>query len=249
MPLITRLTTKVREAVASKDDLGNTDLSIKLKEKLESDFRNHHFAIIELLEEESDLEHEQTILDQLQHDDEVLDLTTWLDLLVNISPRPQSSTLSVTKTTGRRLEHLCKSFTKVSDAVGELTELDDVFFIRLHGKQLSKFKCELEDISKSILNSDEAEDEALSHQQTEIEQQLFSCSLTVKRLLESRNHSTTSPLSSSHEGVKLPKLEVPSFDGSILNWKTFWDKFYISVHLIRFRETCLPLTISERWSS
>ena len=47
--------------------------------------------------------------------------------------------LSVTKTAGRRLEHLCKSFTKVSDAVGKLTETDDVCLILLHDEQLSKF--------------------------------------------------------------------------------------------------------------
>ena len=102
---ITCVTTKVREGEARKDDdPGIADLSKKLKEKLESldsDFRNHHFTIIDLLEEESDLECEQTILDQ--HDDEVLDLTTWLDVLVDTSLRPQSSTLSVTKTAERRL--------------------------------------------------------------------------------------------------------------------------------------------------
>ena len=98
--------------------------------------------------------------------------------------------------------------------------------MRFHDEQLNKFKCELENISKSILNSDQV----LSHQQKEIEQQLFSCSLTVKCLLESHNHSTISPSSSSREGVKLPKLDVPSFDGNIFNWKTFWDQFSISLH-------------------
>ena len=43
-------------------------------------------------------------------------------VVVDTSPRPQSSMLSVTETAGRRLEHLCKSFTKVSDAVGKLTK-------------------------------------------------------------------------------------------------------------------------------
>ena len=94
-----------------------------------------------------------------------------------------------------------KSFTKVSNAVGELAETDDVCMIRLHDEQLNKFKCELEDISKSILSSDEAKDETSSCQQTEIKQQLFSCSLTVKCLLESHNPSTTSPSSSSREWV------------------------------------------------
>ena len=164
-----RLTTRVGEAEARKDNPGIADLSQKLKEKLESldaDFRNYHFVIIDLLEEESDLEHEQTILDQ--HDDEVLILATRLDLLVNTSPRPQSSTSSVMKTAGRRLEHLYKSFTKVGDAIGKLTETDDVCLIHLHDEQLNKFKCELEDICKYLLNSNEAKDEALSHQQTQL---------------------------------------------------------------------------------
>ena len=31
-------------------------------------------------------------------------------------------------------------------------------------------------------------------------------------------------------GVKLPKLEVSTFDGDILNWKSFWEQFCVSVH-------------------
>ena len=84
---ITWLTTRVGEAEARKDDPGIAALLHKLKEKLElfdSDFRNHHFMIINLLEEESNLEREQTILDK--HEDEVFDLATRPDLLVIMSP-------------------------------------------------------------------------------------------------------------------------------------------------------------------
>ena len=31
-------------------------------------------------------------------------------------------------------------------------------------------------------------------------------------------------------GVKLPKLDVPVFDGNIIHWKRFWDQFTIAVH-------------------
>ena len=30
--------------------------------------------------------------------------------------------------------------------------------------------------------------------------------------------------------MKLPKLDVPTFDGNILNWKSFWKQFCVSVH-------------------
>ena len=31
-------------------------------------------------------------------------------------------------------------------------------------------------------------------------------------------------------GVKLPKIDVPTFDGNILNWQTFWEQFSIAIH-------------------
>ena len=31
-------------------------------------------------------------------------------------------------------------------------------------------------------------------------------------------------------GVKLPKLDVPTFNGDILTWKILWEQFRISVH-------------------
>ena len=30
--------------------------------------------------------------------------------------------------------------------------------------------------------------------------------------------------------MRLPKLDVPTFDGDILNWMTFWEQFLIAVH-------------------
>lgn len=30
-------------------------------------------------------------------------------------------------------------------------------------------------------------------------------------------------------GAKLPKLDVPTFDGNVLNWKYFWDQFRTDV--------------------
>ena len=32
------------------------------------------------------------------------------------------------------------------------------------------------------------------------------------------------------KGVKLPKLDVPKFDGNILNWRSFWEQFCVAVH-------------------
>ena len=55
--------------------------------------------------------------------------------------------------------------------------------------------------------------------------------LQVKMLLCASSHKTDSPTSSSDgKGVKLPKLDVPTFDGNILHWRSFWEQFCVSVH-------------------
>lgn len=42
--------------------------------------------------------------------------------------------------------------------------------------------------------------------------------------------STTPGTTSAVCGVKLPKIDVPSFDGDILQWRQFWEQFCISMH-------------------
>ena len=62
-----------------------------------------------------------------------------------------------------------------------------------------------------------------------------SCSVRAK--------STPAPVvDSTCMGVKLPKLEVPTFDCNLFIWKQFWGQFCASVHN---RTTCLMLKI---WS-
>ena len=36
--------------------------------------------------------------------------------------------------------------------------------------------------------------------------------------------------STDSRGVKLPKLDVPVFNGNILHWSTFWEQFTVAVH-------------------
>lgn len=36
--------------------------------------------------------------------------------------------------------------------------------------------------------------------------------------------------STAGKGVKLPKLDVPQFDGNLIHWRSFWEQFNISIH-------------------
>ena len=40
----------------------------------------------------------------------------------------------------------------------------------------------------------------------------------------------TSGWSHGFVGVQLPRIEVPTFDGNILNWQIFWEQFDSAIH-------------------
>ena len=59
---------------------------------------------------------------------------------------------------------------------------------------------------------------------TALEKRFYDCSLQIKELLRPHAYAhepTPGPTHSNSEGVKLPKLDVPTFDDNILNWKCF----------------------------
>ena len=46
---------------------------------------------------------------------------------------------------------------------------------------------------------------------------------------ERRDHRTMDEASAS-PGVRLPKISIPTFDGKILSWKSFWEQFDATIH-------------------
>ena len=81
------------------------------------------------------------------------------------------------------------------------------------------------------MSLDLEESDELSTLQATLEGEIFDCSLRVKKLLLASTHKSGSPTSSSDgKGVKLPKLDVPMFDGNILHWRSFWEQFCVSIH-------------------
>ena len=60
---------------------------------------------------------------------------------------------------------------------------------------------------------------------------LFDCGLRVKKLLYPSNLPSEIPSESTdNKGVKLPKFDVPTFDGNLINWQSFWEQFCVAVH-------------------
>ena len=96
------------------------------------------------------------------------------------------------------------------------------------GEQLIDIKKELTDIRNSLWPFDLNEADTLCTSQATLEKMVFDCSLQIKKLLHQLTDASS--LTYDGKGVKLPKLEVPTFDGNILNWRSFWEQFCVSVH-------------------
>ena len=42
--------------------------------------------------------------------------------------------------------------------------------------------------------------------------------------------ASSTPDSAEGSGMKLPRLDVPAFDGQVNSWNSFWEQFDISIH-------------------
>ena len=92
-----------------------------------------------------------------------------------------------------------------------------------YDKQQNGFKLELYDISWTILSLDGDVFDLADHK-AKISKAIFDVCLKVRRLLHT-------PVQVVHrEGIKLPKIDVPTFDGDIMNWRRFWEQYGVSIH-------------------
>ena len=82
-------------------------------------------------------------------------------------------------------------------------------------------------VTTSFLPLDLDDSDELSISLAKLEKMIFNCSLNLKKLLKNR---VVEPPAPETKGVRLPKLDVPTFNGDILNWRSFWEQFRVSVH-------------------
>ena len=113
-------------------------------ETLDAEFKTHHFALIDHIDDEANLGKEQEVLDQ--HDDDVNSLVVRLQQLITVSSTaPVNSDLR--KALTRKLQHLEKSLTLVSENINTLSSRsEDVCRLQQHEEQLSDYKKDLADI-------------------------------------------------------------------------------------------------------
>ena len=113
---------------------------------------------------------------------------------------------------------------------------EDISLIEQYDPQLADHKSELMQIRTALLSAgDEVDVRDQLSLYTRLESVLFEWLHHVQKILRNQRvagHSSSDATLSegSGTGVRLQKLDVPTFGGNILNWRQFWEQFCVSIH-------------------
>ena len=207
---------------------------------MDSDFKTYHLAVVDLTDDEA-LDTEQAMLDK--HDDKVTDLSARLQQLVSKlgTKSTVTSDTDLPRILLKRLERIEKKLQEITKDVNSKTEGSlDSCVLRQYETQLNAIQTELENVAQDIMTVME-EDDALATRELKMSRIVFDTSVKIKRLLQGTPRSSMST-SDGRSAVKLPKLEVPKFDGNIIHWQSFWERFTVSVHDQSILSTAEKLT-------
>lgn len=116
---------------------------------------------------------------------------------------------------------------------GPLTSSPEhVHLLQQYHEKLNDFKTELRPIQQMVLTTGVQPTDALFDTISKHDKGTFNAMLKLKKLLYPSKDSADTPSDPSpttHE-VRLPKLDVPTSDGGVLKWTTFWEQFAVAVH-------------------
>ena len=94
-------------------------------------------------------------------------------------------------------------------------------------EQIAGLKHDLSNVGERIALLDKHRPD-LSDLEENLDKILLKLSLQIKRLLSDK--ASTASNTSSASGVKLPRIDVPTFDGNIVNWVILWEQFEAAIH-------------------
>ena len=129
---ITRLFTLLKDLESKADQPPTLDLTRQMSQKLESldsDFKLHHYALIDLIDDTESMLKEQNILDG--HDDKMAILSTHIKRLIVVCD--SSSELGPRKTASQRLVRLERNLFTVNERIGSLSGdlMMFIFFVNM----------------------------------------------------------------------------------------------------------------------
>ena len=223
---ITYLTQKVEalEAQTGPPDPAVVSQAQHLKAKLDSldaEFKIHHYAVVDTIDDEGEQAKEHSESDL--HDVTVTDLCLRLQALV----KTHSTSNQENRIFHRRFTQLRLDLDQIRESIERQTPDEDSCLLNHLEDRLMDLKVEHREVRSALQSSDVKEDDHLYIELSKTRKAIFDHALQIKKLL----HSLVAVLATERKGGdRLPKMDVPTFDGDILNWRSFWEQFFISVH-------------------
>ena len=140
------------------------------------------------------------------------------------------------KIASRRLASLRDRLTVISLALTKLSGApEEIYLVEQYQEQVSDLKRGLSDARRNVMSSctHEESNTLIKSSVVNIDKLLFDVGLTLKKLAVkppiTHDKTTTDPAFDS-KMIKLPKLDIPTFDSNILHWLTFWEQYCIAIH-------------------
>ena len=230
---ITRLGTRLTELEETSDQPRTPDHARQILGKLRSldeEFRGLHYELIDLIDAGSEdaLDAEQVILDK--HDDDVAMLTVRLEVLSTAVRAPSPVTSDPLKPLARKLSRIKTGLQRIRDIISATdTDIESSVIMQCQ-EETADYKSNLAALYDELLSQDIADDDELCVGHSTLERDLSDISSRIKSLQIVPLSTSPPRATTDSSGVKLPKLDVPTFDGNIIHWKQFWDQFSVSIH-------------------
>ena len=228
---VTRLNARVTELEATRDQPRTAEHARQLLAKLrgyDQEFKNLHFQIMDSIgeDDEATLGAEQAILDKF--DDDVVHLTVRLNALTATDTPPEAPPVTPfdRRPFTRKLTRVQTGLERIDESISSTDPVPTRAELNQLSEELSDYKSDLANLYEDLATKDIADDDELFTEHSRLERKFSSVSQKIKPLLTTP--STAAPAEAS--GAKLPRLEVPSFDGNLIHWKQFWDQFSTAVH-------------------
>ena len=189
------------------------------------EFKDFHYQLLDLIDEadQETLDKEQKKLDE--HDDMMDDTNLRVKQLLAtcsaLTTTPKNKTLS------RKQAQLEKTMISTCDAIKSLTAESDCHLIGQYNDRVQAFKAELKALADDLLQLDPEDSNDLISMQQRLDEVFFECELSIRKLI---GKATPTASSINQQGIKLPKLLAPTFDGKLTSWTSFWQQFDVAIH-------------------
>ena len=200
----------------------------KMLEGMCAEFKAYHYDIVSSLESDEAAAKEQVTFDQHQRK-----TMEFIDRLGELLARPQPSTPTPVSTNdlsvSRHLDFLARSVETIKRAT-ESPDIADEPVLKGYLDKVGNLDRELQGINKEIFSLAEMGEHV--HKATDIKGDLFRLRVAILRLVgQTKKEAKTKVIGMPMVGgAKLPRIEIPTFDGNILSWRLFWEQFQAAVH-------------------